>query len=287
MSEDKTKTPQEDDSWDTDDAAESVDIVESNTEDDIAKLNINKGEIVNVHSSPIKKIPCIIPRKLFDSIQEIERLVREKFHCDQEFSIYLHGDYDNDGNLIISDTFYIPKQNVSGASVDYKEEPHSFYNGCLHRHPNGVTSFSGTDEKYINSNFEFSLLYVNNHIHTGIVNIVYHNNRRLQALLDVKLERPAIMEDIAIDNITKFEYRPQIVTPPLVSGGAVTMPQVYPYSQQSLFSGADVNSAEEEDESLIDGTDSDYDNSDEEDEELVESDEDKNEFMNWVLGGNL
>ena len=223
-----------DPSLDEDDGTSTAaDIVESNTMDNLKNLNIShSGEIINTAMVPVDKITCLMSRELFFNIQEIERKVREKFRSDQEFSIFLHGDFNNDGELVLSDTYYIPKQTVGPASVDYKEEPHSFYNGCLHRHPNSCTSFSSTDKRYINSNFMFSLLYVNQKIHTGIINIPYYNNRRIQVPLSTEFMRPNVEEDIDIDNICRFQEikeKKEIKTPKITgfqNKGGVIMPHV-------------------------------------------------------------
>lgn len=228
-----------------DEDCESVDIVESSNEEDLKSLVNNcKGEFRCETVTPVDAIDCYVSNKLFNEIQEIERLVKDKFGSNQEFSIYLHADFDDDGDLIVSDTFYIPKQKVSTASVDYQEEPHSFYNGCLHRHPDGCTSFSGVDKTYINSNFEFSLLYVQGKISMGIVNIKYHNNRRYQAKLRIIVQKPVLDEEINIDNITRPVATPKIYNP---SKGTI-MPQVV---QPNLLEDVD-NVPEIENESTED-----------------------------------
>ena len=214
-----------------DENAVIVDTVESSTMDNLKNLNIGTGgEIINTLMVPVDKITCKMSMDLFYNIQEIERKVKEKFRSDQEFSIYLHGDFNDDGELVLSDTYYIPKQTVSAASVDYKEEPHSFYNGCLHRHPSGVTSFSGTDRRYINSNFQFSLLYVNQKIHTGIINIPYFGTRRIQVPLKTDIVNPHVTEEIDIENICRFQAPKKEIQTPKITGfhnkAGVIMPHV-------------------------------------------------------------
>lgn len=171
--------------------------------------SIETGEFINKDLVPIEKMKCIVPHKLLEAIRTIEIGVNRKFGSSNEFSIFIHGDYDADGNLLVNEDFYIPKQNVSGATVDYQEEPQPFYNGCLHKHPSGCTSFSGTDKKYINSNFDFSLLYVNSKITKGIVNIPYDGKHRIQCDLNIQIDSEQVVCDINIDNITKV--RPPIV----------------------------------------------------------------------------
>ena len=206
-------------------SAESVEI------DNNKKFNpksIETGEFINKDLVPIEKMKCIVPHKLLEAIRTIEIGVNRKFGSSNEFSIFIHGDYDPDGNLIVNEDFYIPKQNVSGASVDYQEEPQPFYNGCLHKHPSGCTSFSGTDKKYINSNFDFSLLYVNSKITKGIVNIPYDGKHRIQCDLNIQIDSDQVVCNINIDNITKVKpvlgkYNPmdayEVNTPKLIVPG--------------------------------------------------------------------
>ena len=203
---------------------------------EIKNLEIKCGEWINTDLVPVKKIKCIIPIKLLKAIRDIEISVNKKFTSRNEFSIYIHGEYDEDGNISVSEDFYIPKQKVTCASVDYVEQPEPYYNGCLHKHPDGCTNFSGTDEKYINCNFEFSLLYVNHNIRLGIVNIKYHNNHRVQVPVTIQIDDDDIENPINIDNILKpdppklTEYNPTatVNTPKIANPayGGVVLPTV-------------------------------------------------------------
>lgn len=181
--------------------------------------SIEVGDFVNKQLVPVKKMKCIVPTELLECIQKIEVGVNRKFGSSNEFSIFIHGDYDNDGNLLVSEDFYIPKQTVTGASVDYLEEPDDFYNGCLHKHPNNCTSFSSVDEKYINSNFDFSLLYVNGKISKGVINIPYDGKHRIQCELNVCVGKEELVCDIDIDNISRPLPKKIVLptTPPVIA----------------------------------------------------------------------
>lgn len=83
-----------------------------------------------------------------------------------EFSVLLKGKWTRDGFVVENDTYVIPKQIVSGASVDYDHEEVSRltaegYNCVLHSHPMNLRSFSSSDEETINVNFDASILYCN------------------------------------------------------------------------------------------------------------------------------
>jgi len=56
--------------------------------------------------------------------------------------------------------FYVPKQEVTTASVNFKEQIPEKYNVILHRHPAGCRSFSGTDEASLNDEFLASILFI-------------------------------------------------------------------------------------------------------------------------------
>jgi len=189
-----------------DDTDDCLNVESVNDDSSASKIRIEGEDWINTEIVPITKIKCYVPKELYSAIRNIEECVNKKFGSSNEFSIYIHGEFDEEGDLIVSRDYYIPKQKVGGASVDYQEQPEKFYNGCLHKHPSGCTSFSGVDKKYINSNFEFSLLYVNEKINKGIININYYGNRRIQVDLDVITEPPTF-EAINIDNIEKAVYR--------------------------------------------------------------------------------
>ena len=208
------------------DCDDVLDIENTESESDLSNVKIEGKTWINKDIVPVKKIKCIIPLSLLKAIKDIENCVNRKFSNSNEFSIYIRGEMNDDGVLEVFEDYYIPKQRVTAASVDYLEEPNSYYNGCLHKHPDGCMNFSGVDEKYINSNFEFSLLYVKKKIHLGIINIKYMGNRRVQVPLDVQLESELYNDDIDIDNITMFVQPAPVVTPNLFTPHGVVQPQV-------------------------------------------------------------
>jgi len=104
---------------------------------------------------------CVLDKILFYiplDVQLTLLALQEKFPS-PEFSILgkAHWNPEDEGYNMDPEIF-IPKQKVSTGSVDI-EEDNLEYNVVIHKHPNGCKTFSGTDEDYINSNFEFSLLW--------------------------------------------------------------------------------------------------------------------------------
>jgi len=82
-----------------------------------------------------------------------------------EFSLFMKMNTKFENNIITVDIHSprIPKQLVTTASVVYKEDNLKTEPVVIHKHPDGMTSFSGVDEEYINSNFDISLLLVKNY----------------------------------------------------------------------------------------------------------------------------
>jgi hypothetical protein len=80
-----------------------------------------------------------------------------------EYGMYLKGDWDPKTCTVIvrPGEFYVPEQVVSGASIQFTEEPPGpEWNVVIHRHPPGVNRFSSTDENSINEEFLASVLFM-------------------------------------------------------------------------------------------------------------------------------
>jgi hypothetical protein len=147
---------------------------------------------VNKSLEPIKTpITCRVPQKILIMMRSIERMMSSSGMGSLEFGAYLKGALDDDGILMITEDFYVGAQRVTGVTVDFDEDPPSGLNGVIHRHPGGCTSFSGVDDGHINKNFDFSLLYVNDNITKGILNLKFEKFR-IQVPLNVQIMYPVI-----------------------------------------------------------------------------------------------
>lgn len=88
----------------------------------------------------------------------------EEDYTGREFSVLFKGKWTVDG-FEISEDYYIPKQEISWSSVDYKEDLYKIrteqgFNTVMHSHPKGVSkTFSLDDEETINFHFDCSLLF--------------------------------------------------------------------------------------------------------------------------------
>jgi len=118
-----------------------------------------KEEIFESGLDIVDKYRIVLPEK----IDRVIKALAGKFST--EFSILLQ-ESDRDGaNIYIEDKYYIPKQEVSGGSVDYLEMEkldkmrHEGWNVIMHRHPTGVSSFSDADINSICSLYDISILF--------------------------------------------------------------------------------------------------------------------------------
>ena len=182
---------------------------EMKEENQTVKSGTEKGTWINQKRVPLTlPLVCLVPHKILIVMRSVEKMIINSGMGTMEVGMFLNGKMEN-GKLVLSEDFYIPQQKVGGASIDFEEEPPDpKFNGVIHRHPDGCKSFSGTDSQYINSNFEFSLLYVSNEITLGIYNFD-NNGFRFQVPIKPEIMYP-IMEladkDAILAKITKVQY---------------------------------------------------------------------------------
>lgn len=161
------------------------------------------------------KLPliCKIPQKIVIMMRTVEAEMCTRGMAGLEFGAHLKGTFTSDGYLLVGEDIWIGKQKVSGASIDFEEDPpDATFNGVIHRHPTGCNNFSGTDDTFINQNHMFSLLYVNNVILLGVTNIDIVNGPKIQVPLKVEIIYPIFRLDI--DNIISKIQRHQKLLPP-------------------------------------------------------------------------
>lgn len=131
----------------------------------------------------------------------------------EEFSIYF--DYTREIKedkiiFTISDSIYIPDQEVSAGAVEYKESPPRPNMGVLHKHPEGCKSFSKDDKEYINTNFDLSILYIPpNSFPQGIWNFSIENGVKIQMPINKAIIVPADL-NCEIEGLNKIKTRPAL-----------------------------------------------------------------------------
>jgi len=141
----------------------------------------------------IEKMKVIIPLKLLLVCNSIATKLDG-----EEFSIVTNIEKKTSDSIILSEEYYIPKQKVTSGSIDYMPDEYS-HSVVIHRHPNGLNSFSVTDQSYINQNFELSLLYT---AEEYFVNGLY-NLKHEDAIIPIPIKTIIEygIEDIDISNI--------------------------------------------------------------------------------------
>jgi len=255
----KELTSSDDDNGDVE--LEEVDSEE--TEEDFS--NRRNDVWVNEILAPIKTpVTCRVPQKIVIMLRSIERIMITSGMGALEFGVFVKGELNDDGILVLEDEIYIPEQKVTGATIDFIEEPpNQSFNGVIHRHPNGCKFFSGTDDTHINQNFDFSLLYVDNHLNQGIINVKLKEIlMRLQISLDIQIMYPVVQMDI--DNVTNKIKKDEV----LLSSGRDSRD----IDQRLLFGDSGVRSDFEYRRSILDDMpldDIDDIEDDEEDEGLL------------------
>jgi hypothetical protein len=159
----------------------------------------------NKSAEIIKHINCYVPYSLVELMRAAEYYADTK---NIEFGLYLKGKLENK-TLHVTNEFMVPKQNVTSVHIDFLEDEGKKleFNGVIHRHPNGVKGFSGTDDTYINQNYLFSLLYIEKEITKGIINFDIPNVGRVQMELNIIYSIPYIEQLKQFENkIFKEEH---------------------------------------------------------------------------------
>jgi hypothetical protein len=124
-----------------------------------------------------------------------------------EFSILMKGAWTRDGFVVTPREYAVPKQTVSCAAVDYDHEDVARlsaegYNCVLHSHPMDLTTFSGSDEATINTNFTASLLYCRGNLTDARVCIPIAHGLKFRLKADVEWS-PAAGDILGFENITR------------------------------------------------------------------------------------
>lgn len=123
---------------------------------------------------------------------------------DDEYSIVLNAEK-VEGGYLLSEEYRIPKQEVSTASIAYKEDCPEMC--VIHRHPDGCNNFSGTDQEYINQNFALSLLYtVKDGVFKGQYNIKLDDNTFIRVPIQPVVVEPKLTEVAGVMKIGDKEF---------------------------------------------------------------------------------
>lgn len=154
--------------------------------------NENRGEIFTsgLVVKKISDLKLIIASKILDVCDYIQNKYKG---C--EFSILCKGDWDENGNWVITDEFEIPRQTIASASVYYVQNElqglkERGFNTVIHSHHNMNCSFSKDDDDTINTHFPCSVLYSINNNKVGVFKLatlsLFYNE--IKFILEPKIE---------------------------------------------------------------------------------------------------
>ena len=103
----------------------------------------------------------IIPMRL---VEVMNFIYHSQANKGNEYGMFLNCDFDEKDftyRVNMDREIFLPKQKVTPGHIDFLEIPEKEkFNTVIHRHPSGVRSFSGTDDEYINKDFEVSILFL-------------------------------------------------------------------------------------------------------------------------------
>lgn len=194
----------------------SADMLDCGNDD----IRVTRESWNNKRSKPRKIIDCYINEKLIDRLNDIEKCVVSSLGAKNEFGCFIKGSF-RGCDFYIDDDIYIPKQEVSAAAITFNEDCPKEMNGVVHRHPDGCRAFSGTDDQYINSNFQFSILFEGHTIRQGVINLkIVGSDAVIQVPLSIHIVRPIRqVEEFDVSMITHPQpkmFNIPVATPEMV-----------------------------------------------------------------------
>lgn len=181
------------------------------------KSEINKKQKYQVAQSMyiISNVIIHIPEKIEDIMKELNsnsQLSSVEFSilCKSRKEVQVTGET---MHVFLTEEFFIPEQEVSAAHIDYLDDNTKF-DTVIHKHPAGCRSFSATDKEYINSNFKYSLLFVDGGFNTGNCRFSINNDNSIYITLPTKVAvdynpKEKILTQDLLDKIKKKVY-PQV-----------------------------------------------------------------------------
>ena len=180
-----------------------------NTKNESTTEPLSKKEILYKNNSDfwdsdlkvIDHVVVVVPLRLLLVCNQIASRVD-----DDEFSIVTDIKNKTLDRIELSEEYYIPKQYVTPGSIEYlPDEYHQRV--VIHRHPDELNDFSSTDQKYINQNFDLSLLFTQK---DEFVNGLY-NLKIEDAIVQIPVEVIVDngIEEIDISNIERKSMFPE------------------------------------------------------------------------------
>jgi len=128
-----------------------------------------------------------------------------------EFSILCKGKWTERG-FELSEEYAIPRQEVTAYNVKYNNKHVAEliakgFNTVIHKHPDGMTRFSPTDEDFINANFTASILFTDDEFVKAIINISFKKGWKLQVDAEIKVKEK---DEIEVKDIENIKPKPEV-----------------------------------------------------------------------------
>lgn len=156
----------------------------------------------------VKTPKVLIPLKIFEVMVALDRQI------DREAGIVCRGDWDENGNFVLSEEFYVPEQETTTATIEFKEPVlRTDWNVVIHKHPHGVTSFSSTDDEHINKNFDASILFCDGRFTDAVVNIKIKPGVYVQVAAEPEIVVDELIPDEMVQKIREKKYVSRKISP--------------------------------------------------------------------------
>jgi hypothetical protein len=156
----------------------------------------SKAECWDSDMKILNKVDVIIPLKILKVCDKIASKVNGN-----EFSIICNIKEQKGEKIMLDDTYYIPFQEVTSSSVDYKPDENIRGNVVIHRHPRGCDGFSGVDKEYINKNYKLSILYTReDKFITGVFNL-----KHKEFVIPIEVNCVVEEEELEIENFDNIQ----------------------------------------------------------------------------------
>ena len=166
---------------------------------------MKKVEVMDSGLVVLEDVKVHVPLEVLVVCRKIQEKVGKN-----EFSILCKGRWSERG-YEVGKEYVVPKQEVSGASVDYKEGLEKYkrdgYVVVIHSHPWGGGGFSRDDDETINSHFECSVLFGGKEFTNAVVTVEVMEGVKLMVDAEIVVEYDTDVE-VDTSNITekKHEY---------------------------------------------------------------------------------
>jgi hypothetical protein len=194
----------------------------------------NEPDVIKI----VNRVEVRVPTDVMDFLNKIHS------HLDNdrsEYGVYLKGTLDKDDMVFAilpgEENMYLPSQKVTAASLQFTEDPpHKSFNAVVHRHPAGMSGFSGTDRESINQDYDMSMLFIPPRAFpAAVVNLDMTETTRFQVEANVRVVTTAEAEKFIAVLREKIRERTGVAIPGEVAAGYRERDELRPAGEVDLF----------------------------------------------------